>query len=89
MEHIVKFMNKKSTIITIRAIGYIYIIAIVINTIFFYGQYMYKTFLGSGLCSVISFAMISYKVPPKEGNGPIQKFFDKIDKLFDKITPYK
>jgi len=89
MEHIVKFMNKKSTIITIRAIGYIYIIAIVINTIFFYGQYMYKTFLGSGFCGVISIVMISYKVPHKEEKSPIQKFFDKIDKLFDKITPYK
>jgi len=66
MKNIHDFFNKKQTILTIRGIGIIYLIAIIINTIFFYGQYMYETFLGSGLCGIIAAFMIGYKIPSRK-----------------------
>ncbi|SCP96869.1 hypothetical protein [Anaerobium acetethylicum] len=89
-KNISAFMNRKSIIIAIRTIGYLYLIAMLINTIFFYDKYLYETFLSTHLFGVIDFFMITYKCQDhKKEKGLIKKFFDKIDDLFSKIKPLR
>lgn len=61
MEKLKKILNTKIFIITIRLIGSLYLITLIINTVYAYGEYMYKTFLGSGLCGIIALGMTEYK----------------------------
>lgn len=56
-----KFYERKSFILTIRFLGFIYHILFLLNTLFFYNQYLYKTPLASGIFGIISFYMMTYK----------------------------
>lgn len=61
MEEFKNILNSKTFIIAIRVIGSLYLIVIIVNTVYAYGEYMYKTFLGSGLCGIIALGMTEYK----------------------------
>lgn len=56
-----KFYERKSFILTIRFLGWIYYVVFLLNTLFFYDQYLYKTPLSSGIFGIISFYMMTYK----------------------------
>lgn len=56
-----QFLNCKPFVMTVRAVGWLYIIAILINTVFFYNRYLYQTFLSCGLFGVLAIHMTTYK----------------------------
>lgn len=67
-----RFIDCKPFVWTVRAVGYLYLIAILINTVFFYEQYLYHTFFVSEPFGVIAASMANYKINWKEISKPIR-----------------
>lgn len=66
-------MTKKNIIYTLKTISLIYLLTLLINTMFFYGKFLHQTIFNTGLFGAAACLILTYDIDfsklPKEKRG--------------------